>query len=174
MKRAIIIGNCGAGKSTLARKIHDLTQLRLIHLDQEYWLPDWVEPDLEIWSKKLTELLSLEEWIIDGNYGSSMEQRMKRADTIIVMEVSTWKSMMRVIKRVISNRGKTRPDMAAGCDERFSLSFLHYVFIYNFTRKPLNEKRIAAYGKGKTIVRLKNNRDVERYLNELRPEFLPN
>ena len=168
MKRVMIIGNCGAGKSTLAKKIHDLTQLRLIHLDQEYWLPGWIEPDLGIWSQKLTDLVNQDEWIIDGNYGSTMEMRMKRADTIVLMEVSTWKSMIRVIKRVIKHYGRTRDDMAAGCDERLDLSFLHYVLVYNFTRKPANERKIKTFGQGKTIVRLKSNRDIEHYLSGLK------
>lgn len=164
----MIIGNCGAGKSTLAKKIHNLTQLPLIHLDQEYWLPGWVEPDLEIWSQKHTDLVNRDEWIIDGNYGSTMEMRIKKAETIVLMEVSTWKSMIRVIKRVLTHHGRTRDDMAAGCDERFDLSFLHYVLIYNMTRRPANERKIKAYGKGKTIVRLKSNRDIDRYLSGLK------
>lgn len=170
MKRIMVIGNCGAGKSTLARKIHGLTQLRLIHLDKEYWQPGWVETDLDIWRHKLEGLVAQDDWIIDGNYGSSMEMRMKRADTIIVMEVSTWKSMVRVLKRIFKHYGSTRPDMAEGCDERFSWSFLHYILIYNFTRRPANERRIAQYGVGKTIYRLRTNSDINQFLSQLEKE----
>lgn len=166
----MIIGNCGAGKSTLAKRIHDLTQLRLIHLDKEFWQPGWIETDLEIWRQKVKEFVALDEWIIDGNYGSTMEMRMQRADTIVLMEVSTWKSMLRILKRVITHYGRRRDDMAEGCDERFSWSFMHYVLIYNLTRKPANERRIAKHGHGKTLIRLRSNQDIESFLEGLKPK----
>ena len=63
----MVIGSCGAGKSTLAKKIHDLTQLPLIHLDKAYWQAGWIEPDPEAWRQKNAELVAGDRWIIDGN-----------------------------------------------------------------------------------------------------------
>lgn len=168
MKRIMVIGACGSGKSTLARKIHDLTQLRLIHLDQEYWQPGWIEPDLEIWLKKNNELINQEAWVIDGNYGSSMVERIKRADTIVMLEVPTWKALYRVIKRVVKHWGKVRPDMREGCPEKLSLSFLHYVMMFNLTRRPGNHRKIREYGQGKSVHILKSNKDIEQFLETIK------
>ena len=167
MKRIMIIGSCGAGKSTLAKKIHDITQLPLIHLDKEYWQPGWVEPAPELWQQKNKELIQREQWIIDGNYGSSMTERIQRADTIVDLHVPSWKALYRVLKRVRRYKGQARPDMAADCQERINLAFLHYVLMFNLSRKPQNLKRLQAHAQGKTIYTLKSDREVSQFLEML-------
>jgi hypothetical protein len=73
MKRIMVIGCCGSGKSTLSLKIQRITGLPLFHLDQYYWQPNWSEPSKEKWEKIVADLANKEEWIIDGNYGGTMD-----------------------------------------------------------------------------------------------------
>ena len=135
MKRVMIIGCCGAGKSTFAKKLNDKLNLELIHLDQHYWKPNWVETEKKEWEKIVRKLAAKDEWIIDGNYYGTMDVRLERADTVFYLDVSTIKCMSRVLKRIRKYKGTTRPDMPIGCKERFDFGFLHYVAIFNLTRR---------------------------------------
>ncbi len=164
----MIIGNCGSGKSTLSRQIRSITSLPLIHLDKEYWKPGWVETPNDIWLEKLQGLVNNNQWIIDGNYGSSMDMRMQRAEMIIVMETSTLKSFYRVVKRQLQYWGKSRPDMAEGCVERFSLGFLHYVLIYNITRRPRNRRLTEKYSEGRILFRIQSKGDLDTLIDYLK------
>jgi len=144
LERILILGCCGAGKSTLARSLEKELDLPIIHLDQHYWQPNWQEPSKAAWTTKVEELIKLDKWIMDGNYGGTLDLRIKRADTIVYLDASTIKCLYRVIKRIIKYRGKVRPDMPQGCPERFDLDFLHYVLVFNLIRKKSILKKIMA------------------------------
>ncbi|MEL6971000.1 MAG: adenylate kinase, partial [Bacteroidota bacterium] len=111
MQRVMIIGCCGAGKSTVARRLHDLTDLPLQHLDQHYWLPNWQEPDKASWQAKVQALSDQPQWIIDGNYGGTLDIRLQRADTVIYLDYATPKCLWRITKRIWRYHGQVRPDM---------------------------------------------------------------
>ncbi len=167
MKKILVIGSCGAGKSTFAKRFHKITKLKLIHLDSYYHQPNWTEPDENDWLKTVEELVKGDEWIMDGNYGGTMEFRMKRCDTVIWLDfprtVCTW----RVIKRTLKYYKRTRPDMAEGCYERFDWEFLKYVWNFQRDKNPNNEARLKKFDNIK-LFRLKSNADVENFFSELR------
>jgi adenylate kinase family enzyme len=52
MKRVLVIGSGGAGKSTFSRRLGERTGLEVIHLDVEHWRPGWVEPPKEEWPSR--------------------------------------------------------------------------------------------------------------------------
>ena len=131
MKRIMVIGCCGAGKSTFSKALNEKLQLPLIHLDQHYWQPNWVETKPDIWKNKVEQLVQNDEWIIDGNYGGTMDLRLARADTVIYLDISTPKAIYRILKRSIAHLGKTRPDMPHNCPERISWQFIVYVANFN-------------------------------------------
>ncbi|MBT8221299.1 MAG: AAA family ATPase, partial [Bacteroidia bacterium] len=135
LNRIMIIGCCGAGKSTLATRLHEILDLPLIHLDQHYHLPEWREPSKEEWEQIATDLASGDQWIIDGNYGGTMDIRIPRADLILFMDYPTHSCISRIIKRTWKYHGKVRPDMAPGCPERFDWEFLHYTATFRMTKR---------------------------------------
>ncbi|MEO0728700.1 MAG: AAA family ATPase [Bacteroidota bacterium] len=167
MQRVMIIGCCGAGKSTVARRLHDLTDLPLQHLDQHYWLPNWQEPDKASWQAKVQALSDQPQWIIDGNYGGTLDIRLQRADTVIYLDYATPKCLWRITKRIWRYHGQVRPDMPAGCRERFNLNFYHYVATYNLLRRRALLERLASLDANKHVFRLRNDRAVERFLSNL-------
>lgn len=83
MHRVLVIGISGAGKSTFSRALANATGLPLIHLDKEFWQPGWVQTPRLNWRAKVTELAAGERWIMDGNYDSSLDLRLPRADTAL-------------------------------------------------------------------------------------------
>ncbi len=163
----MVIGCCGAGKSTLARKIREKTNIPIYHLDQFYWKPDWVETPKEIWEPMVQELSSKEEWIIDGNYGSTMDFRIQRADTIIYLDFSTLECLWRITKRIWKYRGQVRPDMTNDCRERFDLEFYHYVATFNLMRRKSILNKLKNLDQSKKVHIFKSDYETEAYLASL-------
>ena len=169
MKRIMIIGRSGAGKSTFARNLYDVINIPVIHLDQHYHLPNWEEPPKEEWEEKVKELVEGEEWIMDGNYGGTFDIRMRKADTIIYLNYSTLSCLHRVIKRTIKYYGQSRPNMAPGCKERFNLEFLHYVAVFNMIKGKSISKKLESLSESKKVITLKNDKEVEDFLSNIQP-----
>ncbi len=166
MERIVIIGCGGAGKSTLAREMGKITGIPVVHLDQFFWKPGWVEAMPEEFDALLTVALEKPRWIMDGNYNRTMPQRLEKSDTIIYLDFSRWACLRGVLKRIITTYGRVRPDMGAGCPERLDWEFL--VWIWNFNREK-REKfyRILNEHPEKTTIVLKNRRMVKRFLESL-------
>ncbi|PPK88506.1 adenylate kinase family enzyme [Neolewinella xylanilytica] len=171
-QRILIIGSGGAGKSTLAGQLHALTGIEVIHLDQHYWQPDWVETEKREWEEKVAALAARDSWIMDGNYGGTLDLRIERADTVIFLDRSRWRCLYRVMKRLAISYGRTRADMAAGCRERFDWAFVTYVYGYTRTRRPAILSKLEGIHPQKTVVRLRSDREVSTYLAAVKNAIL--
>ena len=167
MERIIIIGCGGAGKSTLARKLGEVLNLPVVHLDKLFWKPNWVEKSNEEFDALLAQELAKDRWIMDGNFNRTMPERMKRCDTIIYLDFSRFACLMGVLKRVITTYGKVRPDMGEGCPERIDLEFLKWVWNFNKNKRESYYKLLNEAENVETIV-LKNRRAVNLFLKSLK------
>lgn len=163
----MVLGCCGAGKSTFSKKLGELNNLEVIHLDQYYWKPNWTESTPTEWSKVVEGLAQKPEWIMDGNYSGTMDLRIPKADTIIYLDFSTLTCLWRITKRILKHKGKVRPDMPEGCEERFDLEFYHYVATFNLVRRKKLLEKLEKLQDKKHILILKNNQEVENYFKSL-------
>lgn len=161
MNKVIIIGNCGAGKTTLAKRIAGKTDLPLIHLDKEYYKAGWKRPEKNEWQNKVKNLVSQPKWILDGNYISSLDMRLKETDTIIFLDINKWICIFSVLKRIIQHN--TRDDMALGCKERLDIEFIKYVWNYNKKIRPRVYDLLNEY-KGIELVVLKSRKEIRKYI----------
>ena len=162
----MIIGCGGAGKSTLARQLGEKTGLPVVHLDKLYWNPGWVPLSREDFAKIHTEQIAKERWLIDGNFNHTLEERLKRCDTVIYLDYSRLACLLGVLKRVLTTYGTVRPDMGEGCPERIDLEFLKWVWNFN----PKNRKRyhrLLAEQQDKKIYIFKNRRQTRKFLQGL-------
>ena len=166
MERIMIIGCGGAGKSTLARKLGEVLDLPVVHLDKLFWKPGWVETTAEEFDALLAMELAKDKWIMDGNFNRTMPERIKRCDTIIYLDFSRFTCLMGVLKRIITTYGKVRPDMGEGCPERIDLDFLKWVWNFNKNKRESYYKLLNEAENVETIV-LKNRRAVKLFLNSL-------
>ncbi|MDX2202795.1 MAG: topology modulation protein [Hyphomicrobiaceae bacterium] len=146
MQRVLVIGISGAGKSTLSRALAARTGLPLIHLDKEYWRPGWTMTPRAEWRPKVVELATRERWIMDGNFDSSLDLRLPRADTLIWFDYPTLRCLWRAMKRVAKSYGRVRPDLAPGCPERIDVDFLRYIWRFNRVQRPRLLAQIAKHG----------------------------
>jgi adenylate kinase family enzyme len=137
MQRILVIGSSGTGKSTLARAMGPRLGLPVIHLDQEYWLPGWVQPDNAAWLERVAALAAREAWVMDGNYSGTFGQRIPRAQAIVWLDLPRYIYFPRVVLRMLRGFGKVRPDLAAGCAEKIDLDFLfNWVWSYPKRSRP--------------------------------------
>ena len=128
MKKIIVIGCPGSGKSTFSRKLSQKTNIPLYHLDMMYWNEDKTTVEKHIFLERLCNVLQKNEWIIDGNYISTMEQRMLACDTVIFLDYP----LETCLDGVKSRRGKARSDMP-WIETEEDLEFIE--FIKNFAKE---------------------------------------
>jgi adenylate kinase family enzyme len=167
MQKVMVIGCCGAGKSTFSKKLQERTGLQLIHLDQEYWHPNWQETPKELWEKNVQELVLQPNWIMDGNYSGTLDIRIREADTLIYLDYPTMTCLWRVLKRSLRHWHKERPDMAEGCNERFNWAFFYYVATYNQTRRTALLNKLKQINK-KEIYIFRNDREADDFLTQIK------
>lgn len=156
MTRISIVGISGSGKSTLANKLGKKLNIPVVHLDKYFWNADWTERySREDFKKVSDEFSDKNEWIIDGNYKSSIEHRFERADIIIFLDYPKWKSILRVLKRALN---KNQPfDKTDGAKEKVGWHLIRYIIKY-----PVNEmrERINRYKNGREVYVIKNDREI--------------
>jgi adenylate kinase family enzyme len=164
MKRVLVIGSGGAGKSTFARRLGERLGLTVIHLDRVFWHPGWVETPKDEWRREVGELCGGESWVIDGNYSGTLDVRLAACDTIIFLDLPRAVCLWRVLKRVLTYRDGSRPDMADGCRERIDLKFLYWVWTYPTRRRPKILALLDERAADKLVIRLTSSAEVERFL----------
>jgi adenylate kinase family enzyme len=168
MRRLIIIGSPGAGKTYLSREIADLTGLPLVHLDKLYHVKehDYLN-DKEAWVRKVNELVKEPSWIIEGNYGSTIYDRMKAADMIIFLDYPTYISAGRVLKRRFQYRNKVRDEMPSTWKEKIEPQFMKFVLTFKRKQRPRIQKYLKGLS-GKEIVILTSPNKAKEYVNSLK------
>ena len=167
MERIMIIGCGGAGKSTLAKKLGEKTGLPVVHLDQIDWSPgNWQHLEKDEFDALLMQELQKPRWILDGNFNRTMELRLKKCDTVIYLDFNRITCILGWMKRVVTNWGTAREDMAPGCNEWFDPEFAKW--LWNFNK--LNRSRYLAIlekQKDKEVYIFRNRRQVRNFLNTL-------
>lgn len=166
-----IMGYSGSGKSTLCRKLADTYGLPALHLDTVQFLPNWKERDEKEKQKIVQDFLDCNRdgWVIDGNYTKlSYEQRVEEADIVIQLLFGRVNCLFRCIKRFKLYRGKSRPDMTAGCEEKLDWEFIKWI-LWEGRLKNKRERyiRIQKQYSDKVVV-IKNQRQLDHYLKELK------
>jgi adenylate kinase family enzyme len=168
MKKISIIGSGGAGKSTLAKNLEAILGIKAYHLDALYWQPGWVEPEPAKWRAMQESLCAGSEWILDGNYGGTLDIRLKHSDTLIFLDINKYRCLLRVLWRSLKTYGKTRPDMAQGCKEQFDLHFAKWILDYPNSRKPKILEQLNTLSSEKKVIILSSPKQVRHFLENCR------
>ncbi len=168
MKRILIIGSGGAGKTAFSLRLGEILDIEVIHLDKHYWNPGWEPTPQHIWFGMVAEMVKKDSWIMDGNYRGTMDIRFRAADTIILLDYSRYLCVLRGLKRIITNYGKVRPNMPSGCPEKFDWEFLRWIWNYPTRYRPRVMTKLNALTGDKKILIFQKPSEAERFLEQAR------
>ena len=159
MKRVIVIGCPGAGKSVFSRSLHEKTGLPLFYLDMMYWNADKTKVLPEVFQSRLSGALAEERWIIDGNYLSTMRTRMEACDTVIFLDYEA----SVCLEGVKARRGKKRPDMP-WIEEEEDAEFISYIRHFEETARPKILALLEEYRERRKILVFHDRTEASRFL----------
>jgi adenylate kinase family enzyme len=164
MRRIAAIGCGGSGKTVLATRLGEKLSLPVHHLDRLFWRSGWQETPKDEWRALQEKLCAQDEWIVDGNYGGTMDIRLAAADTIIFLDIPTLTCLLGAVQRFLRFRGSSRPEMAEGCPEKLGWDYLKWICAYRRDRRPKIMARLGALASDKRVVVLDSRRAIERFL----------
>ena len=152
MKRVVILGRGGAGKSTLARRLGELTGLGVIELDKIFWQPGLVPTGRDQWVAVQQKLVREEHWIMDGDLGpyDATEVRLQAADTIIFLDFSLVRCAWRALRR-----SRERAD------------FWRWLLAYRRKSRPILMDAIARHAPNAKLHVLRDPKEVRRFLADV-------
>lgn len=164
-----IIGYSGCGKSTLAEKLSEKHRLPVLYLDTVHHLPGWQARPREETRAIVGEFLDKKDaigWVIDGNYKRQhFERRMEEADSIVLLRFHRFAYLYRAWKRYRAFRGKSRPSMTAGCEEKLDWEFIRWILWEGpKSHTPLFDRVQAQHPEKVTVIR--NQRQLDACYRE--------
>ncbi|MBQ5869236.1 MAG: AAA family ATPase, partial [Lachnospiraceae bacterium] len=134
MNKIIVIGCPGSGKSTFSKELHNRTGIPLFHLDMMFWNADKTTVEKSVFRKRLLNILKLDKWIIDGNYQSTMESRLRECDTVFFLDYS----LETCLEGVRARRGKARTDMPwIEKENEEDTEFIEFIKNYRLESRPI-------------------------------------
>ena len=160
MKKIIVIGCPGSGKSTFARELHLNTGIPLYHLDMMFWNADKTTVEKNVFLERLSDVLRTDEWIIDGNYASTMEVRLSACDTVFFLDYPVEICLEGVKERM----GKSRYDMP-WVETEEDEEFLEFIKGFNEQQRPKIVELLGKYN-DKRVFTLKSREEASAFLNE--------
>ena len=163
MKKVIIIGSPGSGKSTFARKLEAITGLPLFYLDMLYWNEDKTTVSKEVFLERLQSIMENEKWIIDGNYASTMEMRIKACDSVFFLDYPT----DICLKGIEERKGKPRPDMPWLEAENQDDEFINFIKNYSLEQRPKVMKLLEKYSE-KNVIIFCSREESEKFLETIK------
>ena len=162
MKKIIVIGCPGSGKSTFSKSLHKITNIPLYHLDMLFWNADKTTVGKSVFLDRLLKIIENSEWIIDGNYGSTMELRMQKCDTVIFLDYPLDVCLDGIKER----KGKPRSDMPWIESDEDDADFIEFIKNYNSQSRPKVTELLKRYSH-KDIYIFSNRIQAEEFLNKI-------
>ena len=167
MKKIVIVGCAGCGKSTLAKILGQNLNIPVLHLDTIYWKANWQVEDKNIFLEKQLKMLENDSWIIDGNYRDTLDLRLKDCDTIIFLDYPRRTAIYGIYKRYFQYRNKQRDTIAEGCREKIDRSFFNWVWNFKKKARPIIVNKINDHKLGKEVLIFKKRKQLKKYLESI-------
>ncbi|MEU8132163.1 topology modulation protein [Streptodolium elevatio] len=167
MRRISVIGVGGSGKTELANRLAALLEVPVTHLDAVYYADDWTPLAPEEFAARQRELVAAPAWVIDGNYASTLDIRLKACDTVIFLDIPPAVALFGVLRRRLRYRGGQHPGQ--GVYDRITWGVVQYILGYRRRMRPKVEHLIAEHGTHATVHVFTSRRAVNRWLASLEP-----
>ena len=164
-----IMGYSGSGKSTLAKEVAKTYKCEVLHLDTVQFLKNWEVRPTKDSQKIVAEFLEKDSWVIDGNYSHfHLVKRLDDSEQIVFLLFSRWASLRRAIARYIKYRGKTRPDMAEGCEEKLDAEFVWWLLYRGRDKKSRQFFKDTREKYSDKVTIIKNQRQLDTFYRGLK------
>jgi len=163
MKKIVIIGSSGAGKSTLARELGSILKIKVFHLDRFFWQRCWKRETSDTRIDILQDFVREKQWIIEGSYLSSSELHLHEADTIIFLDIPPLVCLLRVMKRHLAYRRRSRRDIPEGCTDKLTLLRILKVLTFPLHDRRTIKQKLRSYN-SKRIIWLRSRKQVRDFL----------
>ena len=158
MNKVIIIGCPGSGKSTFSKELQNKTGLPLFHLDMLFWNKDKTHVTREVFDQRLADILKQDNWIIDGNYGRTLEMRLNACDTVFLLDFPVDICLSGVNARI----GKPRDDMP-WVEQEFDEEFKNWIIDFPQNELPHIYSLLNKYS-NKNIIIFNSHKQINEYL----------
>lgn len=163
MKKVIVIGCPGSGKTTFAEKLNKRTGLPLYYLDAIWHKPDKTHISRDMFDERISEIFNTSEWIIDGNYSRTIDTRLKQCDTVFLFDLPTEICLQGATERL----GKGRYDLP-WIEKELDSEFANAIKEFSEKSLPKIYELIEKYKDEKTIIIFKSRDEADNYINEIR------
>jgi adenylate kinase family enzyme len=170
MRRIVVFGTTGSGKSWLAERLVAEKGLRLVELDALFWGPDWQPAPLDLFRHRVECETRDGDWIAVGIYGQVRDIVWHRADTLVWLDLPLplvmWRLLGRTLRRIVTQENLW------GTGNRESLSRTLFsrdsILLWALKTHNRNRRRFTqdceSFAPGRTVIRLRSSRDVERFI----------
>ncbi|MBQ2827904.1 MAG: adenylate kinase [Clostridia bacterium] len=163
VKKVIVIGCPGSGKTTFAEKLNKRTGLPLYYLDAIWHKPDKTHISRDMFDERISEIFNTSEWIIDGNYSRTIDTRLKQCDTVFLFDLPTEICLQGATERL----GKGRYDLP-WIEKELDSEFANAIKEFSEKSLPKIYELIEKYKDEKTIIIFKSRDEADNYINEIR------
>ena len=171
MQRVVVLGPGGAGKSVLATEIARRTGLPVVHLDPLFWREEWTRAPADEARRGFETALAGDRWVLEGNFlwddRIPDDERFKRADTVIFLDLPRRTCLWRVLVRLVRDRRRRRPDLPEGASEGLDLDLLRWIWAYPKTDRPRVLALLAQLGANVDVLHLRSKAEVQRFVEDL-------
>ncbi|MFJ8442390.1 P-loop NTPase family protein [Kitasatospora griseola] len=168
MDRIAIMGCGGSGKTVVGRQLAELIDAPLTHLDGVYYDADWNPLPQEKFAALQEELVARPRWVIDGNYASTLPIRLKRADTVIFLDIPPVICLLGILQRRWRYRGGQHTSQ--GVFDRITWGFVRYILGYRRQMRPKVRALIAEHAGHARVVTLTSRRAARRFVAAVPPQ----
>ena len=159
MNKIIVIGCPGSGKTTFCEKLRDVTKLPLFYLDAIWHKADRTHISRDEFDARLSEILSLDSWIIDGNYSRTLERRISACDTVFLFDLPTEVCIAGATERL----GKRRYDIP-WIDTELDPDFKREIEQFKEKNLPTVYELLEKYKDGKTVLIFKSRAEADEFI----------
>ena len=162
MKRIMIFGGVGTGKSTFARKLSEVLKIKCFSTDSMVYDKNWKKYQGIRRERNLRDAVKRNKWIIEGKYSDSwLDPALKEVDTIILLHYKKRILFKRILKRF--NQG--RKEKSAYGRIGSLLLLLYWALAYD-PSSHLKLSKIVDKNKGNFIV-IDDTRKEKEFLRKL-------